>query len=177
MDPAIGVITMFAGYFAPRYWALCNGQLLNISTNQALFAILGTTYGGNGTVTFALPDLRGRTPVHPGQGPGTSSFGLGQQSGQETVTLLSTNLPAHTHTGVINMGISTVSATTDEPGGSVPATGSVNAWQAGATPDGSLGGVNAVVQTAGGNQPFSIRQPYLCINFIIALQGIFPSRN
>jgi microcystin-dependent protein len=177
MDPVLGIITMFGGTFAPRGWAMCQGQILSIAQNTALFTILGTTYGGNGQTTFALPDLRGRTPVHPGSGPGTSNFSLGQVSGQEYVTLLLSNLPAHTHTGTLTMGVSTVAATTDEPIGGVPAVGSVNSWQQGATPDGQLGGTSAAVQPAGGGQPFTIRQPYLAINFIIALEGIFPSRN
>lgn len=177
MDPVLGVVTMFGGYFSPRGWAMCSGQLLSIAQNSALFAILGTTYGGDGQTTFGLPNLQGRTPVHPGQGPGTASFVLGETSGQEYITLLSTNLPAHNHTGILTMGVSTSAATTDEPGGAVPAVGNVNSWQQGATPDGQLGGTSATVQPAGGGQPISIRQPYLAINFIIALEGIFPSRN
>lgn len=177
MDPVLAVITMFAGNFAPRGWAFCAGQLLSISQNQALFSLLGTTYGGNGTTTFGLPDLRGRTPVHHGQGPGLNNFSLGQVSGVEYITLTTQNLPTHTHPATLGLGVSTAVATKDEPMGAVPAAGSVNAWQVGATPDGQLGGVTALVQPTGGGQPFSIRQPYLCINFIIALQGIYPSRN
>lgn len=177
MDPVLGVVTMFGGNFPPRSWAFCNGQLLSISQNSALFSILGTTYGGNGQTTFALPDLRGRTPVHPGLGQGTSIFQLGQVSGQENVTLQLSNIPVHTHAATLSMGVSTNAATTDEPGGSVPAVGSINAYNASATPNGQLGGVSAVIQPAGGGQPLSIRQPYLGISFIIALQGIFPSRN
>src|SRR5215207_9632471 len=97
-EPFIGEIRMFGGNFAPRGWAFCEGQLLSIAQNTALFSILGTTYGGNGTTTFALPDLRGRVPIQPGQGPGLSPYTLGQMSGQENVTLLITNIPAHTHT-------------------------------------------------------------------------------
>jgi microcystin-dependent protein len=177
MEPTIGVITMFAGNFAPRNWAYCMGQLLPINQNQALFSILGTTYGGNGQTTFALPDLRGRTPVHTGQGAGTSNFFLGQVSGLEYITLTTNNLPAHTHAASLTVGVSTAAATLDEPIAAVPAVGSINAYQQGATTDGQLGGVSAVVQPSGGGQPVSIRQPYLCINFIIALYGIFPSRN
>jgi microcystin-dependent protein len=177
MDPVLGVVTMFGSYFPPRGWATCSGQILAIAQNTALFSILGTTYGGDGQTTFALPDLRGRTPVHPGQAAGTNFFALGQASGAENITLLSSNLPAHNHTGTLTMGVSTSAASTDEPGGAVPAVGNVNSWQQGATPDGQLGGTSATVQPAGGSQPVAIRQPFLAINFIIALEGIFPSRN
>jgi microcystin-dependent protein len=177
MDPVIGVIAMFGGNFAPRNWAFCAGQLLPIAQNQALFSILGTTYGGNGQTTFALPDLRGRTPVHPGQSAGTNNFTLGQVSGAETITLTISNLPAHTHNASLTLGVSTTAATLDEPLAAVPAVGSINAYQQGATTDGLLGGVSAVVQPAGNSQPIGIRQPYLGIYFIIALNGIFPSRN
>src|SRR6185295_12464655 len=96
-EPFIGMIVMFAGNFAPRNWAFCNGQLLSIAQNTALFSILGTTYGGDGRTTFALPDLRGRVPIHPGQGPGTSNYSLGQQGGVENVTVTQNQLPAHSH--------------------------------------------------------------------------------
>src|SRR5437899_12703586 len=97
MTPFIGEIVMFAGNFAPRGWAFCNGQILSIAQNTALFSILGTTYGGNGQTTFALPDLRGRVPMHPGQGPGLTNHTLGEVAGSETTTLLSSNMPQHTH--------------------------------------------------------------------------------
>lgn len=177
MDPVLGVVTMFAGYFQPRGWAFCNGQIISIAQNTALFSILGTTYGGNGQTTFALPDLRGRTPIHTGQGPGLPFMSLGQVSGAEYITLTQAHLPFHTHTATLTLGVSNSAATTDEPGGAVPAVGSVNAYHASATPDGQFGGVSAVVQPAGGGQPISIRQPYLGISFIIAMEGIFPSRN
>ena len=177
MDPAIAVITMFASDFAPRGWAFCAGQLLPISQNQALFSLLGTTYGGNGTTNFALPDLRGRTPIHWGQGPGLSQYSLGQRAGQENVTLVLSNLPTHTHTGNFNFGVSSNAANTDEPGDGVPANGSTTAYLSGGAISGQLGGVSATVANAGGSQPMAIRQPYLAINFIIALQGVFPSRN
>src|SRR5688572_18111229 len=97
MDEFIAIIKMFGGNFAPRGWALCNGQILSIAQNTALFSLLGTTFGGNGQTTFALPDLRGRVPIHPGQGPGLSNYSLGQQAGTETVTLTINNMPAHGH--------------------------------------------------------------------------------
>jgi microcystin-dependent protein len=178
MDPAIAVITMFGGDFAPRGWALCQGQILSIAQNTALFSLLGTTFGGNGQTTFALPDLRGRTPLHAGQGPGLSPYSLGQQSGSESGTLLIGNLPVHTHAATFNFAVSSNAATTDEPGGAVPANGSTTAYLPGGVVSGQLGGVSSTtVGITGGSQPFSLRQPYLGINFIIALFGIFPSRN
>ncbi len=179
MEPAIGIITMFAANFAPRRWAFCAGQLLPINQNTALFSILGTTYGGNGQTTFALPDLRGRTPIHSGnsQGPGLSFYGLGQRAGTETTTLTLQNLPAHTHQASFSFGVSSATANADEPAGNVPALTTVNAYRQGASPSGQLGSTTVVVNPAGGNQPISIRQPYLAINFIICMQGIFPSRN
>jgi microcystin-dependent protein len=171
--PLLGTIIMFAGNFAPRGWAFCNGQLLAISQNTALFSILGTTYGGNGQTTFALPDLRGRVPMHPGQGPGLSSRTLGELSGSENVTLLNNNMPIHSHL----LNCAATGGTQPSPGGGFPAvesTGTSSNYSSAA--DGST--MNpAVIGTAGGSQPFSIVQPYLCVNFIIALQGIFPSRN
>ncbi|MGC4087610.1 MAG: tail fiber protein [Polyangiaceae bacterium] len=119
MEPFIGMIIVFAGNFAPRGWALCNGQLLPIAQNTALFSILGTTYGGDGRTTFALPDLRGRVPVHPGQGPGLSNYSLGQVSGTETVTLTTQNLPAHTHTFAPSCATTIPNA--ESPANNVPA--------------------------------------------------------
>ena len=161
--------------FAPVGYALCNGQLLPISQNTALFSLLGTTYGGNGTTTFALPDLRGRVAVHSGQGPGLSPYVLGQQSGTESVTLITSQLPAHNHTLQVNDNTTGIAATgaggflnsKTESGESVAASG----LSAPATLSGSA------ITPSGGNQPHNNIQPYLCINFVIALQGIFPSRN
>src|SRR3954449_6617686 len=119
--PFIGQISLFGGNFAPRGWAFCNGQLLAVSQNTALFSILGTTYGGNGETTFALPDLRGRVPLHPGQGPGLSPYVLGENGGQENVTLNVTQLPAHTH--AVSPRASNNAQTTNRPGGTIPAKG------------------------------------------------------
>jgi microcystin-dependent protein len=171
--PFIGEIVMFAGNFAPRGWAFCNGQLLAISQNTALFSILGTTYGGNGQTNFALPNLQSRVPIHPGQGPGLSPYVLGQTGGVETVTLLSNNLPAHNH--LVNCAGS--GGTQTGPAGGVPAVESTGtSANFAAAGDGSTMN-SAMIGIAGGNQPFAIVQPYQCVNFIIALQGIFPSRN
>ena len=171
--PILGEIRLFAGNFAPRGYALCNGQLLSISQNTALFSLLGTTYGGNGTTNFALPNLQGRVPIHMGTGVNGSSYVEGQQAGVENVTLNSSQMPIHSH--LVNSVAS--GGNQASPPGNLPAvesTGtSLNYSNAGATGQMS----SSMLTTAGGNQPFSVVQPYLVINFIIALQGIFPSRN
>jgi microcystin-dependent protein len=173
-SPFIGQIDMFAGNFAPRDYAFCSGQLLAISQNNALFALLGTTYGGDGVSTFALPDLRGRVPVHFGQGPGLSNYSLGQHTGTESVTLISTQLPLHSHSLVA--GATDAPATATDPAGrvfAVPTDGN----QAYGAANGSMGAGGITLAVDGGNQPHSNLQPFLCINFIICLFGIFPSRN
>jgi microcystin-dependent protein len=175
-EPFIGEIIMFAGNFAPRGWAFCEGQLLPIAQNSALFAILGTTYGGNGQTTFDLPDLRGRVPMQPGPGPGLTPRTLGESSGVENVTLISPQIPAHTHALSAHGG----------PGDSPSPEGAVvavlvdpNTQQPlnlySSTPTTTM--ANTAVGLAGGSQPHTNVQPYLCINFIIALEGIFPSRS
>jgi microcystin-dependent protein len=171
-EPFLGEIRMFGGNFAPVGWAFCDGSLLSIAQNTALFSLLGTTYGGNGQTTFALPDLRGRVPIHQGQGPGLSPYVLGQSGGSENVTLLANQMPAHTH--AIN---ATESPTTSDPAGAVPANEAANRTQIyGSRPDGTVMSP-AMCGSAGGNQPFPVAQPFLCVSFIIALQGIYPSRN
>lgn len=162
---------MFAGNFAIQGWALCSGQLLPISEFMAVFSILGTTYGGDGRSTFGLPDLRGRVPIHQGTGPGLSPYDLGQTGGAQTVTLTQSNLPAHTHS------IKAVGMVGNEanPTGTLPAIGSKpNYYSTGAA---NVTMSSAMVTSTGSGEPASILQPFLCINFIIALQGIFPSRN
>jgi microcystin-dependent protein len=174
--PILGCIYMFAGNFAPRGYALCAGQILPISQNTALFSLLGTTYGGNGQTTFALPDLRGRSPIGAGQGPGLSNISLGEQAGTEAVTLLTTNMPAHNHT----LGATTNSASGGTPTNNVLA--DTGGSQGGGTNTYAAGPANTTmapssIGAAGGNQPFANRNPYLGINYIIAINGIFPSRN
>jgi microcystin-dependent protein len=164
-EPFLGSIIIFGGNFAPRGWAFCAGQLLPINQNTALFSLLGTTYGGNGQTTFALPDLRGRAPIGFGQGPGLSNYDLGQQGGVENVTLTIPELAAHTHT----QPASTAEETTNRPSNAFPAKGGVYAG----TSDTTMGAGGAT----GGGQPHENRQPYTAMNYIIALQGIFPSRN
>jgi microcystin-dependent protein len=175
----IGEIRMFAGNFPPRGWALCQGQILSIAQNTALFSILGTTYGGNGTTNFALPDLRGRVPIQPGQGPGLSSHLLGEQSGAENVTLLATQMPAHTHPTTVQAKCINEDGSTPSAANAVWANSTQGFGYDAATPDSNMSpnAISVTAGIAGGNQPHTNMQPYLAINFIIALQGIYPSRN
>lgn len=167
-EPYLGQISIFGFNFPPRGWAFCNGQILPIAQNQALFSLLGTTYGGNGVTTFALPNLQSRVPIHFGQGAGLSSYNQGQSGGSEVVTLISAQMPAHNHlASVTNAG-----AAGSRPAGNVPSAGGSYA----ASSDG--GTFNpAFIQNAGGSQPHGNVQPYLALNFCIALEGIYPSRN
>jgi microcystin-dependent protein len=190
MEGTIGEIRMFAGTFAPRNWAFCAGQLMSISQNTALFSILGTTYGGNGQTTFGLPDLRSRVPVGTGQGPGLSNISLGEVSGTETVTLLTTQMPAHTHTatatvtGTCTPGCVEDNGTADSPAGARPAISPSGAKNySTAAVDSAMGSspiaatATVTIGIAGNSQPVPIRNPYLGMNYIICLFGIFPSRN
>ncbi len=173
MEPFIGQITIFAGNFAPRGWAYCAGQLLPISQNQALFSILGTTYGGDGRTTFALPDLRGRTPRGSegnSSGPGLPAVQLGEKGGAINRTLTVQQMPSHNHALLNNAAEETANQT--EPGGHVLAEGQ---FYTTASPDARTLPANTGNQ--GGSQAFDILNPYLGLNYIIALQGIFPSRN
>ena len=171
-EAMIGEVKMFAGNFAPRGWALCNGQLLPISQNSALFSILGTTYGGDGRTTFGLPDLRGRTPIHTGTGPGLMNRRLGQKGGSENVTITVKNLPSHSH------AIKAVAEVGDEglPNGNLPASNS-SANRSYSTLSSNATMNKKMVENTGGNYPVNNMQPYLTVNYIIALQGIYPSRN
>ncbi len=181
MEPMIGEVRMFGGNFAPRAWALCEGQLLAINSNQALFSILGTTYGGDGRTTFALPDLRGRVAIAPGNGPGLSDKRLGEKGGIENVTLNTTQIPAHGHnliTGSIQVGNEGKGSASSETAsgnfiGNVPG-GFRSTGGGGNLANGSIQGNSA---NTGGNLSHNNMQPYLAVNYIIALQGIFPSRN
>jgi len=162
----------FGFNFAPRNWAMCNGQILSIAQNTALFSLLGTTYGGNGQTTFALPDLRGRVGIHFGQGPGLSPYALGQVGGTETTSLTINNLPAHTHP--FAPPCVDDDATGGIPTGKSPATSANNIY---ASPTGTATMAPGTTGPTGGSQPFSILPPYLAVNWCIALNGIFPSRN
>jgi microcystin-dependent protein len=172
-EPFIAEIRMFGGNFAPRGWAFCNGQLLSIAQNTALFSILGTTYGGDGRTTFGLPDLRSRVPMHWGQGPGLSNRVLGEQGGVEAVALTAQQMPAHTHAANASSG----KGNTNSPIGKVWSkdAGVQSATYTGNAPDGAMA-ANAI-GNAGGSQPHENVPPFLAVSFIIALQGIYPSRN
>ncbi len=184
MDPFIGQIMMFGGNFAPRGWALCNGQLLSIAANSALFSILGTTYGGDGRTTFALPDLRGRVPISPGHGPGLSSYYAGQKGGVESVTLNTTQIPSHNHTATGKVATGGDNDVKDTSAGNLLASeargGSDvldiynNGPGTGFMADNS---VQVTVGNTGGNLSHENRPPFLAVNYIIALQGVFPSRS
>jgi microcystin-dependent protein len=203
-EPYLGEIRMFGGNFAPRGWAFCQGQLLPIAQNTALFSLLGTTYGGNGQTNFALPDLRSRSPVGMGTGPGLSTIDQGQLGGVESETLTQAQLPMHTHmaqstpfnaslTGQISVPAATTGTTQAAPGtttvlGPVAAGGRAGTLYATGAPDTTLAPFNATltgqltpnnptIGVAGGSQPIGLRNPYIGINFIIAIEGIFPSRN
>lgn len=213
-EPFLGELRWVGFNFAPRGWALCDGQLLPISQNTALFSLLGTTYGGNGQTTFALPDMRGRVPLHPGQGPGLSERFLGEEAGQEAVTLGIAEIPSHSHTLSshthtipalsVDVKTSSAAATGASAAGNVLATATLgqggggrgngagshltNIYNAGptdvslaagtaATAPATTGGGSGTTMATGGSSPHQNMQPFLGVNCIIALQGIFPSRN
>ncbi len=179
MEGYIAEIRMFAGNFAPRAWAFCQGQIMSIAQNTALFSLLGITYGGNGQTTFGLPDFRGRVAVGTGQGPGLSGYELGQMSGTETNTLTINNMAAHNHavTGTVTMSGLADTGTTDTPDGTYLASNGTNMFAT--TQDVSMKPLNVNLQTGiiGSSQPVNNIQPYLGMNYIICLEGIFPSRN
>jgi microcystin-dependent protein len=172
-DPFVAEIRIFPFNFAPKGWAFCDGQILPISQNTALFSLLGTTYGGDGKSTFGLPDLQGSAPMHPGQGPGLSLHDLGETGGSETVSLLASEIPAHNHTlGAQNVVL----------GGRTTASGNVLNHPAsgnlynGTDPLTVVPMSSNAIAPAGGDQPHNNMQPYLTFNFCIALQGVFPPR-
>ena len=170
-EPFVGEIRMFAGNFAPRGWAFCDGQLLAVSQNDALFSLLGTIYGGDGRTTFGLPDLRGRIPIHAGHGPGLSERRLGSKGGAENVTLTVNQLPSHTHP----LQASSDAATTANPQGEVLAeTVSDRVYR---SDSGDTNMANSSVTSVGGSRSHTNLMPFLCIHFIIALVGIYPSRH
>lgn len=180
MEGVMAVVTMVAYDFAPKNWAYCNGQILPIAQNQALFSLLGTTYGGNGVNTFALPNLQGRTPVGVGQGAGLSNYTLGEMTGTEGVSLTQQNLPAHSHNGTINVTPRAGNSADDlSPVGEY--SGQIdNGYNTAASANTFMQGPNIISTTigiAGSNQPFSVLSPYLTVNFVICMYGIFPSRN
>ena len=172
-EPFLGQICSFGFNFAPRGWSLCNGQLISIAQNTALFSLLGTTYGGNGTVTFGLPDLRGRTALGQGNGPGLTPRVIGEMSGEENVTLITTQMPAHNHLVNANSTDSNPQAV-KTPANNLPGYDDAGPLYA---PTANATMLPTMIQPAGGSQPHDNMQPYLVINYCIAMQGIFPSRN
>ncbi|HVI45059.1 MAG TPA: tail fiber protein [Chitinophaga sp.] len=195
MDPLLATILLFGGNFNPRGWAFCYGSIISIAQNTALFSLLGTTYGGNGQTTFALPDLRGRAAIGWGNAPGIGNYDIGQVGGTISTTLTINNMPAHIHTADISQltvspSASSALATTNVPAngqvpaqlptiGSGPGATVINAY---GTKDntvtlgsGVVGG-SVTINPTGGTQPFSIQNPYLALSYIIAMEGVFPSR-
>ncbi|KAA0256356.1 phage tail protein [Acidobacteria bacterium ACD] len=168
-SPYIGEIRLFAGNFAPLGWAFCDGSLIPISENDALFNLIGTTYGGDGQQTFALPDLRGRAPVHQGTGPGLGTYVIGQSGGVENVTLTQNQMPVHSHAQLATE----ISAQNPQPEGGIPAQSTT--VQPYLTDAGQVALSPNAVSPAGGSQPHGNMQPFLCVSFIISLFGIFPS--
>jgi len=170
-EPFVGEIRMFAGNFAPRGWAFCDGQLLAVSQNDALFSLLGTIYGGDGRTTFGLPDLRGRIPLHQGEGPGLSPRRLGSKGGAEKETLTTNQLASHSH----DWKASTADATAEAPAGKVMAKPvNLRIYRAESQ---TVGLASSVLGNTGGTQPHTNLMPTLCVHFILALVGIYPSRN
>lgn len=178
MEPFVGEICLLPFNFAPRGWALCQGQLMPISQNTALFSLLGTTYGGDGKSTFALPDLRGRAAVSAGQGPGLSSYSLGETTGTPTVTLLAPEMPLHTHalTGTLKASNSPAGATSPTGGVFATPSGRDEYTEGPGTISLAADLIGGVSDGAGGNNAHSNMMPFLAINYCIALTGVFPQR-
>ena len=171
MEGTIGEVRIFAGNFAPRNWAFCQGQLIQISQNAAMFSILGTTYGGDGRTTFGLPDLRGRSPIGAGQGPGLSNRFLGSKSGSETTTLAESNLPSHDHN--VSPPADSNEGNLADPSGNVPAATEdpVNAYSS--TNNTTMASTNT--STTGGGNPANNMQPFMAMHYVICLAGVFPT--
>ena len=168
-EPYIGEIRMFAGNFPPAGWLFCNGQLVPISENDALFTLIGTTYGGDGQENFALPNLQSRIPIHAGTGPDGVNYQLAEMSGTESVTLTTQQIPSHTHPWLASQG----NANNVDPTGSVPAVAQGDFYASDISP---IQMAPAMIGPAGGSQPHENCQPFLCINFIISLFGVFPTQ-
>lgn len=181
-EPFIGEVKLLAFNFAPKSYQLCAGQILAIASNTALFSLLGTTYGGNGSTTFALPDLQGRAPIGQGSGPGLPSYAMGEASGSPSTVITSSNMPAHVHTlnGTrLQIKASTANAGEQTPEGTFPAVTAASSYADTATPNVFTGGgaITGTTDIAGGSLPIGIMNPYLVMNYSIAIYGIFPSRN
>lgn len=178
-EPYIGEISIYAFNFAPRDWANCDGQLLPISQNTALFSLLGTTYGGDGRTTFALPDLRGRVAIHTGHGPGLSNRLQGSRGGQESVNLSVVQIPSHNHTSTATVHATDNSGDADTPSNNVWAKKARDDDYSSAAPDVNMqaGAVTVTIGNTGGNQAHENMPPFLTLRYCIALQGVFPPRN
>ncbi len=181
-EPFIGEIKLLGFNFPPKGYQLCQGQILSIASNTALFSLLGTTYGGNGQTTFGLPDLRGRMPIGQGQGLGLPGHSMGEASGNTSVTLLTSNLPAHNHPAqgiTVNIPVSTGGADATSPAGAYLAAAPTDFYSSVPTSGANYGTLNVGGTTgiSGSNMPVSIMNPYLVMNYSIAIYGIFPSRN
>jgi microcystin-dependent protein len=172
-DPFVAEIRIFPFNFAPKGWALCDGQILPISQNTALFSLLGTTYGGDGKSNFALPNMQGNAPMHPGQGPGLSLHDLGETGGSQTVNLLDTEMPAHPHS--LNASAQPGEDPAPSPQEAVARSTGANLYQTSAS--GLVQLADKAVTPAGNDQPHNNMQPYLTLHYCIALQGVFPPRN
>lgn len=186
MEGTIGEIRLFAGNFPPRSWAYCDGQLLSISANQALFSILGTTYGGDGRTTFALPDFRSRNPIGTGHGPGLTNRVLGQKFGSETNTMTTATMPSHNHTGTGKLRSSDQTANNSSPVGNFPAVSSgrgsagavsISSYEASTNTNMAAEGVEITLSNAGGQVPFNNIEPVLGMHYVICMFGTYPSRN
>ena len=172
MDPFVAEIRIFPFNFAPKGWAFCDGQILPLSQNTALFSLLGTTYGGDGKSNFALPNMQGNAPMHPGQGPGLSLHDLGETGGSDTVSLLESEIPSHSHAVMAAVNPST--ARLPAPNVSIARSAGVSAYQTNTTQLVNM--ADNAIAPAGGDQPHNNMQPYLTLNFCIALQGVYPPR-
>ncbi|MEM9218733.1 MAG: tail fiber protein [Cyanobacteria bacterium P01_F01_bin.150] len=170
VQPYIGEIRMFGGNFAPVGWALCDGSILSTTEHEALFSLLGTTYGGNGRTTFGLPELRSRIPIHYGSGSGLTPRSLGAKGGSESITLASSQVPNHTH----SVSAVTETANSSDPAGLVSASSLVNTYTKSEAPVNMS--ADAVASSGGSDSSFNNWQPFLCVNFIIALTGIYPTQ-
>ena len=173
----MATIMMFAGTFAPRAWMFCDGSLQSISNNPALFSLIGTTYGGDGQTTFALPDLRSRIPVGAGNGAGLNPVSLGQSAGSERVTLTQGQMPMHNHTMSATVGSSSANAAGSNPTQVLASTGAAIYLPPSGSTGTSLAGANVTIGSQGNSQPISVVQSYQAINYVICVEGIFPSRN
>jgi len=181
-EPFVGEVKLLGFNFPPLGYMTCQGQLLSIAQNTALFALLGTTYGGDGQTTFALPDLQGRVPIGQGQGPGLPYYSMGEEAGSPTITLTTANLPQHVHTAnnlLVQVKASTANAGEQSPEGTFPAVTTSSNYADAATANSFTGGttITGSLDPTGNSMPFSITNPYLCLNYSIAIEGIFPSRN